>query len=50
MKKDSLSGQNTNPSIVINETKQMEIENPRNVGNGHVNSCESDNLSRQINI
>ena len=49
MKIESLPGQN-NPSIVINETKQMKIENPLNLGNGHAKGCDSDNLPRQIKI
>lgn len=50
VKIDSLSDPKTNPSIVINEARQMENENPLNAENGHVSSCESDNLSRQIKI
>ena len=49
VKMESLPGQN-NPSIVIDETKQIKIENPLNVGNGHASGCDSDNLSRQIKI
>ena len=51
VKIDSLSDPKTNPpSIVINQARQMENENPLNAENGHVSSCESDNLSRQIKI
>ena len=50
MKIDPLSCQNTNPNIVIHETEQMEKENPRNVENGQVNGCKSENISRQIKI
>ena len=50
VKIESLPGQK-NPSIVINnETKQIEIENSLNVGNGHASGCDNDNLSRQIKI